>query len=107
MAETTLAPDALLDRFSQQRVLVIGDLMLDWFIWGSVARISPEAPVPVAQKEPVPPNRLKKVPFHWTTVVNARDTPPRSWPVSLLMVLATRPVKIWPKCIFNAVWIVV
>lgn len=49
MAEATLAPDALLDRFSQQRVLVIGDLMLDWFIWGSVARISPEAPVPVVE----------------------------------------------------------
>src|SRR6266849_2505919 len=32
---------------SQTRVLVIGDVMLDQFIWGSVARISPEAPVPV------------------------------------------------------------
>lgn len=29
------------------RVLVIGDVMLDQFLWGSVARISPEAPVPV------------------------------------------------------------
>ena len=29
------------------RVLVVGDVMLDQFIWGSVARISPEAPVPV------------------------------------------------------------
>src|SRR5512135_2536144 len=27
--------------------LVVGDVMLDQFIWGSVARISPEAPVPV------------------------------------------------------------
>jgi D-beta-D-heptose 7-phosphate kinase/D-beta-D-heptose 1-phosphate adenosyltransferase len=31
------------------RVLVVGDLMLDEFIWGNVARISPEAPVPVVQ----------------------------------------------------------
>ncbi len=31
----------------KSRVLVIGDVMLDHFIWGSVARISPEAPVPV------------------------------------------------------------
>lgn len=31
----------------QTRVLVVGDVMLDQFIWGSVARISPEAPVPV------------------------------------------------------------
>jgi hypothetical protein len=29
------------------RLLVIGDVMLDQFIWGSVTRISPEAPVPV------------------------------------------------------------
>ena len=31
------------------RVVVIGDVMLDQFIWGSVARISPEAPVPVVE----------------------------------------------------------
>jgi len=37
----------LLHRFSQVRVLVIGDLMLDRYIWGQVERISPEAPVPV------------------------------------------------------------
>ena len=34
-------------RFAAQRILVIGDLMLDEFIWGNVSRISPEAPVPV------------------------------------------------------------
>jgi len=33
--------------FSGKRILVIGDLMLDEFIWGKVLRISPEAPVPV------------------------------------------------------------
>lgn len=32
---------------TQTRILVIGDVMLDQFIWGSVSRISPEAPVPV------------------------------------------------------------
>ncbi len=37
----------LLSAASRTRVLVIGDLMLDQFIWGTVARISPEAPVPV------------------------------------------------------------
>lgn len=37
----------LLTRFEQQRILVIGDLMLDRYIMGSVSRISPEAPVPV------------------------------------------------------------
>ena len=34
-------------RLGEQRILVIGDLMLDEFIWGKVSRISPEAPVPV------------------------------------------------------------
>lgn len=33
--------------FSGKRILVIGDLMLDEFIWGKVSRISPEAPVPI------------------------------------------------------------
>lgn len=33
----------------QKRILVIGDLMLDEFVWGKVGRISPEAPVPVVE----------------------------------------------------------
>jgi D-glycero-beta-D-manno-heptose-7-phosphate kinase len=37
----------LLAGFAGKRILVIGDLMLDEFIWGRVSRISPEAPVPV------------------------------------------------------------
>lgn len=37
----------LLDAFSGRRVLVLGDLMLDRYLWGNVTRISPEAPVPV------------------------------------------------------------
>ena len=35
--------------FRGTRVLVVGDVMLDEFLWGSVARISPEAPVPVVE----------------------------------------------------------
>lgn len=38
-----------LTEFSKIRVLVVGDLMLDRYWWGSVSRISPEAPVPVVQ----------------------------------------------------------
>jgi D-glycero-beta-D-manno-heptose-7-phosphate kinase len=34
-----------------RRVLVVGDVMLDEFLWGRVSRISPEAPVPVVQVE--------------------------------------------------------
>ncbi|HTW76123.1 MAG TPA: D-glycero-beta-D-manno-heptose-7-phosphate kinase, partial [Steroidobacteraceae bacterium] len=37
----------LLDGFHRARVLVLGDVMLDRFIYGAVERISPEAPVPV------------------------------------------------------------
>lgn len=33
--------------FSESGVLVVGDVMVDHFIWGNVSRISPEAPVPV------------------------------------------------------------
>src|SRR5881296_4562316 len=36
---------------ARTRVLVIGDVMLDQFIWGRVSRISPEAPVPVVEFE--------------------------------------------------------
>lgn len=49
MTEATSKMDLrpYLDRFNGRRVLVVGDLMLDHYIWGSVQRISPEAPVPV------------------------------------------------------------
>ena len=39
----------ILDRAASKRILVIGDLMLDEFVWGKVGRISPEAPVPVVE----------------------------------------------------------
>jgi len=39
----------ILDRARTKRILVIGDLMLDEFVWGKVKRISPEAPVPVVE----------------------------------------------------------
>jgi D-beta-D-heptose 7-phosphate kinase/D-beta-D-heptose 1-phosphate adenosyltransferase len=38
---------AILENFSRVNLLVVGDLMLDRFIWGNVERLSPEAPVPV------------------------------------------------------------
>ncbi len=40
-----------IDKFKDLRVLVIGDLMLDEYLWGKVDRISPEAPVPVVAVE--------------------------------------------------------
>ena len=44
----------LLNRDRRPRVLVVGDVMLDRYLWGDVDRISPEAPIPVlrvAQQE--------------------------------------------------------
>ena len=41
----------LLDGFHSARVLVLGDVMLDRFVYGSVERISPEAPIPVVNVE--------------------------------------------------------
>jgi rfaE bifunctional protein kinase chain/domain len=40
-----------LGRFSAARVMVVGDLILDHYVWGKVSRISPEAPVPVVHVE--------------------------------------------------------
>ncbi len=42
---------ALVERFAGRRVGVLGDLMLDRYLWGRVERISPEAPVPVVEIE--------------------------------------------------------
>src|SRR5438552_18802031 len=41
--------EQILDRAPSRRITVIGDLMLDEFVWGKVGRISPEAPVPVVE----------------------------------------------------------
>ena len=45
----TLNMLSLVDRLAHQRVMIVGDLMLDHYTFGSVTRISPEAPVPVLQ----------------------------------------------------------
>ncbi len=50
--DSALGPDRvreLLRSARHCRLLVVGDVMLDQFIWGSVRRISPEAPVPVVE----------------------------------------------------------
>jgi D-beta-D-heptose 7-phosphate kinase/D-beta-D-heptose 1-phosphate adenosyltransferase len=41
----------ILEAASKTRILVVGDVMLDTFVWGTVGRISPEAPVPVVDFE--------------------------------------------------------
>jgi D-beta-D-heptose 7-phosphate kinase/D-beta-D-heptose 1-phosphate adenosyltransferase len=37
----------IIDFFPKTRILVVGDVMMDHYVWGNVSRISPEAPVPV------------------------------------------------------------
>ncbi|UCC78384.1 MAG: D-glycero-beta-D-manno-heptose-7-phosphate kinase [Candidatus Zixiibacteriota bacterium] len=41
----------IIDSFPKSKVMILGDLMLDRYLWGSVERISPEAPVPVVHIE--------------------------------------------------------
>ncbi len=47
----TKAMNEAIDLFRSSRVVVVGDIMLDQYQWGSVERISPEAPVPVVSVE--------------------------------------------------------
>jgi rfaE bifunctional protein kinase chain/domain len=41
----------IINNFKNKKILVIGDLMVDEYIWGKVSRISPEAPIPVVDVE--------------------------------------------------------
>jgi D-beta-D-heptose 7-phosphate kinase/D-beta-D-heptose 1-phosphate adenosyltransferase len=43
------ALQSILRHFPGRRVLIVGDVMLDEYLWGSVQRISPEAPVPIVE----------------------------------------------------------
>ncbi|MEK6984022.1 MAG: D-glycero-beta-D-manno-heptose-7-phosphate kinase [Nanoarchaeota archaeon] len=53
----------ILEKFKGKKILVIGDIMLDKYIWGEVSRISPEAPVQVVhvQKETYAPGGASNV----------------------------------------------
>jgi hypothetical protein len=44
---TKLRAEQLIRAMCDRRIVVLGDVMLDEFVWGDVTRISPEAPVPV------------------------------------------------------------
>ena len=56
---------ALLSKMRGKRVMVVGDVMLDEYVWGQVKRISPEAPVMVVDAE-----RYSHVPGGAANVVN-------------------------------------
>ena len=53
----------ILENFKNKKILVVGDIMLDKYIWGDVSRISPEAPVQVVhvQKETYAPGGASNV----------------------------------------------
>jgi rfaE bifunctional protein kinase chain/domain len=64
----TIDPDehrALVEAFSGRRIIVLGDLMMDEYLWGRAGRISPEAPVMVVDVE-----RESSVPGGAANVVN-------------------------------------
>ena len=43
--------EKIFNNFAKCRILIVGDIMLDRYLWGSCSRISPEAPVPVVEIE--------------------------------------------------------
>ena len=49
MAEKEIDIEDIFEQFEDLRVVVVGDVMLDKYFWGTVDRISPEAPVPVVR----------------------------------------------------------
>jgi rfaE bifunctional protein kinase chain/domain len=51
-SDRTLIVEAIAaaEAFQAKRVLVVGDIMLDRYVWGSIERISPEAPVPIVRR---------------------------------------------------------
>lgn len=48
-----MSTEEIFDRFSGKRILILGDIMLDRYLYGHVSRISPEAPVPVMDLDSV------------------------------------------------------
>jgi len=84
MIESIPSPEDLLEKFARQRILVVGDVMLDWFIWGSVSRISPEAPVPIVEVQ-----RESRFPGGGANV--ARNLTPFGGPIKLAGIFGSDP----------------
>ena len=61
---------SILATAARTRILVVGDVMLDHFIWGTVSRISPEAPVPIVdfQRENLMPGGAANVARNLTSL---------------------------------------
>src|ERR1039458_8751721 len=68
IAESELV--SLIERFRECRLLVVGDVMLDEYLWGQVGRICPEAPVPIVEEV-----RRSSVPGGMVTATSSSITP--------------------------------
>src|SRR5262245_47206474 len=70
----------IISKFSDLRIVTLGDLMLDEFIWGEVRRVSPEAPVPVIE--------VKRASWHLggagNVVSNRRELGARAIPIGVV-----------------------
>ena len=42
-----MAVEKIINSFKKHQVLIVGDIMIDSYLWGSTTRVSPEAPVPI------------------------------------------------------------
>jgi len=74
---------ASIQSFSNARILVIGDVMLDHFVWGNVRRISPEAPVPVVEvvREDCSPAARRM----WRATLQSSRSTALSWAASAMI----------------------
>jgi D-glycero-beta-D-manno-heptose-7-phosphate kinase len=69
----------LFDRFSAIKVGVIGDVMLDTYMWGHVERISPEAPVPVVSLD----KKEQRVGGAGNVALNVQSLGAKAWVISV------------------------
>ncbi len=69
---------SVLDAFRGKRILVVGDVIVDHYIWGKVERITPEAPVVVVESTEEEKRRLLSLlihkPFYEITAEEAEKT---------------------------------
>ena len=59
------------DNFKNYNIAVVGDMMLDGYLWGDVQRISPEAPVPIVEID----NEFARYSAsHWSSISTNKTT---------------------------------
>ena len=74
----------LLGGMTGKRILILGDVMLDEFIWGTVRRISPEAPVPVgvcSRKAAAPQTSRRSAVLRFSWALSERTPQPAGFTI--------------------------